>query len=190
MHNLLHVAAEAATHTAEKSGDSGIAALGLNWQGFLFQLVTFVIVLLVLRKFVLPKLVATIEGRRESVEKSLAHAAKTEEALKKSEATIAAMLAEAREEADAVVAASHKEAAQMVEAAERKAATRAEHIVKEAKAQMDVEVGKAREALKAEAAQLVAAATEQIIREKLGPTKDAALIKSALQSTAKGRSNA
>jgi hypothetical protein len=30
----------------------GLSALGLNWQSFLFQLITFVIVLVLLRKFV------------------------------------------------------------------------------------------------------------------------------------------
>ena len=188
MQNVLIQFAEAAK--AAEHSEGGIAALGLNWQAFLFQLITFVIVLLVLRKFVFGKLAATIEGRREAVENSLNHAAATEEKLKKSETQIAKMLAEARTEAEALVAAGHKEAAQMVEEAERKAASRAEHIVTEAKAQMDVEVAKAREALKTEAATLVALATERIIREKLDPTKDAALIKAALAEAAKGRANA
>jgi F-type H+-transporting ATPase subunit b len=186
--NVLIQFAEAAK--AAEHSEGGIAALGLNWQAFLFQLITFVIVLLVLRKFVFGKLTATIEGRRDAVEKSLTDAAKTADELKKSEQAIAALLAEARTEAEALVAAGHKEAVQMVEEAERKAAARAEHIVTEAKAQMDVEVAKAREALKTETATLVALATERIIREKLDPTKDAALIKAALSEAAKGRANA
>lgn len=177
--------AETSHQATEAAG--GIGALGLNWQAFLFQLITFVIVLLILRKFVFGKLVATLEARQKAVEDSLQNATETETKLKDAEKTIAGMLTEARKESEALVSAGHKEAAQMVEAAESKAAKRAEHIVAEAKASMDVEVGKAREALKKETIKLVAAATEQIIGEKLDATKDAKLIDAALAKAAKER---
>lgn len=168
------------TTFAETGG--GLSALGLNVQSFFFQLITFIIVLLVLRQFVFKRLIKTLEDRRTAVETSLKHAAETEAKLKNTEETIAGMLAEARVQADEVVTASHKEAQQMIEAAEGKAEKRAQQIVEDAKTQMDVEVRKAREALKAEAAQLVAQATERIIGEKLDPKKDAALIAAAMQA--------
>lgn len=169
---------------AENGG--GISALGLNWQSFLFQLITFVIVLVILRVFVFGKLVSTLDARQKAVEDSIQNARETEDTLKNAEKTVAGMLAQARQEADDIVSASHKEAAQMLEAAEAKAAKQAQHIVTEAKAQMDVELSKARESLKAETISLVAQATEQIIGEKLDAKKDAALITAAL-SKAKGR---
>lgn len=169
------------THfAAEASG--GIAALGLNVQSFVFQLVTFVIVLLILRKFVYTKLLKTLEDRRNTVEASIENAAETERKLKDAEKTISGMLATARSQADEIVAAGHKEVTQMVEEAEAKAAKRAEHIVAEAKAQMDVEIVKARTELKAETAQLIALATENIIGQKLDAKQDASLISTALRS--------
>jgi F-type H+-transporting ATPase subunit b len=176
------------TQFAAQESAGGIAALGLNWSSFLFQLISFVIVLLILRKFVFGKLVATLEARRRTVEDSLKQAAETEAKLKQAEQTIAGMLTEARKQADEVVATSHKEAGQMLQEAEGKAAKRAEHIVSEAKAQMGIELGKARDALKAETASLVALATERIIGEKLDANKDAALINAAVKS-AKERLN-
>jgi len=178
-------AAETAHQATEAAG--GIAALGLDWKAFLFQLITFVIVLLILRKFVFGKLVATLSARQKAVEDSLKHAAEIEEKLKSAEKTVAGMLTDARKEADEVVSASHKEAAQMLETAEAKSAKRAEHIVAEAKAQMDVEVAKARESLKKETAHLVASATELVIGEKLDANKDAKLIDAALTKAAKER---
>lgn len=178
---LTHLAnAEAATESA-----GGISALGLNWKGFLFQLITFVIVLLVLKKFAFGKLIAVLDARQKAVDDSLRNAAEIEDKLKNAKKTVATMLADARNEADEILSASHKEAAQAVEAAEQKASQRAEHIVKEAKAQMEVEVAKARDALKAETVQLVAQATEHMLREKLDATKDAKLINSALQTATK-----
>lgn len=180
MQSLTLFAAEEAHQAAESAG--GLAGLGLNWQSFLFQLITFVIVLLVLRKFVFGKLVATLESRRQAVEDSLKNAAATEAKLRDAEKDVAAMLADARKQADEVIQTGHKEATQLVEAAEAKAVQRAEHIVKEAKAQMDVEVSKARESLKAETIKLVAEATGQLVQEKLDAGKDAALISRALSA--------
>ena len=176
-----HEAAAAATGNAPEAA-GGIAALGLNVQAFLFELITLVIVFVVLRQFVFKKLVRTLDERRNAVESSIKHAVETEEKLKKAEETIAGMLADGRKQADDIVATAHKEAAHMVEEAEAKAVKRAEHIVSEAKSRMDVEVAKARDALKAETVQLVAAATEQIIGDKLDPAKDAALIEAALNN--------
>lgn len=164
---------------------SGIAALGLNVQYFLFQLISFVIVLLVLRRWVFPKLIATLEARRAAVEQSLEQAKEIEVSMHKAEKQIAAMLHEARSQAEDVVDAAHKEAAKMVEAAEAKATQRAQHIVAEAKTQMETELRAARESLKKETAQLVAAATGQIIQEKVDAAKDAALIARALQAASK-----
>jgi F-type H+-transporting ATPase subunit b len=159
----------------------GLAALGLNWQSFLFQLITFVIVLVLLRKFVYKRLIKTLEDRRAAVEESLEQAAETAKKLQDAEKTVAGMLADARTQADEVVSASRKEATQMLADAEQKAARRAEHIVEEAKAQMDIELEKARRALKQDTAQLVAQATERILGEKLDPAKDERLIATALK---------
>jgi len=169
------------TYAAETPQTGGLSALGLNWQSFLFQLITFVIVLIILRKFVFGKLVATLDSRQKAVEDSIKNAEAAENKLKDAEKTIAGMIADARKDADDIIATGHKESAQMVEAAEAKAAAHAEHIVKEAKSQMNVEIAKARESLKKETAQLVAMATERIIGEKLDPAKDAKLIEAALK---------
>lgn len=177
--------AETVHHASDSAG--GLAALGLDWKAFLFQLITFVIVLLILRKFVFGKLVATLDARQKAVNDSINNARQTETKLKEAETTIASMMADARQEAETVIAASHKEAAQMIEAAEAKAAKRAEHIVAEAKNHLDVEIAKARESLKKETAQLVMAATEQVIREKLDAAKDGKLVDAAVKHAAKER---
>lgn len=167
----------------------GISALGLNVQAFLFQLITFVIVLLILRKFMFGKLVSTLDARQKAVDDSIKNAAETEQKLKNAEKTIAAMMTDARKQADEIIGAGHKEAAQMVEAAETKAAKQAEHIVAEAKAQMDVELAKARDQLKSETIKLVALATEQVVGQKIDAAKDEKLIANAL-ANAKERKNA
>lgn len=174
------------THFAEaEASQGGLAALGLDVKSFLFQFVTFVLLLLILRKWAFPPLVKTLEERRIAVEKSIDQAKQTEVAMQNAEKQISTMLAEARDEAAALVAAGHREAAKMVEEAEAKAAKRAEHIVQEAHTSMEHELGKARTALKQETALLVAEAAGVILREKVDAKKNAELISKALKASEK-----
>lgn len=166
---------------AESGG--GLGSLGINAKGFLFQLITFVLVMLLLKKYVYGKLVDTLEARRQTVLGSLEEAKKAAEELQDTEAKIEKLLAEARQESADIVATAHKEAVAMVEEAESKAQKKAEHIVHEAKSQLDGEILKAREVLKKETKALVADATERIIGQKLSGAADEKLIEQALQES-------
>lgn len=168
------------TFAAEET-PSGLGAFGLNLTAFAFQLITFILVMLLLRKFVYKRLVNTLEERRKAVETSLDQAKESAEELEKTRAKVADMLNEAREEAEGIVATAHKEALAMNEDAEAKAHKKADHIVAEAKSQLDQEVAKARKSLRDETMQLVAVATEAIIKEKVDSKKDETLIRDALK---------
>lgn len=175
MHELLIVAS-----TSEHS--SGLLqALGIDWKLLVEQALAFLILVLVLGKFVYPTLMKAVDSRREEIEAGLKEAKESREALVQAEAKVDDVLAAARKDADAIIARAHTEAGTMVADAEAKAQARAEQIVTDARAQLDSDVRKAREALKADTIKLVAAATEQIIHEKLDEKKDAGLIKKALE---------
>lgn len=168
---------------AESGG--GLSALGLNVQSFVFQLITFILVLVLLRMFVYKKLIATLESRRAAVEQSLDQAKESAAELEQTREKIAGLIKQARAEADDIVTTGHKESAAMIEAAQGKAVKQAEHIVTEAQTRIEAEVRKARTELKKETIQLVAMATEKIIGEKLDPKKDEQLITKALEGTKK-----
>ena len=59
MSPLLQFGAEAAS--------GGLGALGINLQGFLFQMITFVMDLILIRKYVYGRLIDTLETRRKAV---------------------------------------------------------------------------------------------------------------------------
>lgn len=167
-----------AADTEAKSG--GLSSLGINVKGFLFQLITFVLVLLLLRKYVYGQLVGTLEARRKTVLDSIEQAKQASNDLEQAEERVNKLIAEARKESSDIVAIAHKEAAAMVEDAETKAQKRADHIVGEAKAQLDGEILKAKAELKKETRLLVADATEAIIGQKLNSSSDEKLIEQAL----------
>lgn len=166
---------------AEASG--GLGALGINLQGFLFQLITFVLVLMLLHKFVYKRLVETLEARRTAVIESLDNAKEAAAALEKTNEKTAELLKEARKEAADVVALAQKEAAKVAEEAETKASKKAAHLIEQAEARIHSDIAAARVSLHAEMVDLVASATEKVIQSKLDAKKDNDLIKKALEES-------
>lgn len=170
---------------AEASGaTSGIGAFNINLKSFLFQLVTFVLVLLVLKRWVLPPLITTMDKRRETLEQSLEQAKQTQEALSHAEVKAEEILARARVHADEALAAARKSAEEHIVNAEEVAAQRAVLIIKDAEARLEQERTKLREELKGELADLVSDATEIILRQKLDATNDRKLVEQALREIA------
>lgn len=165
--------------TTEPEG--GISALGLNLKGFLFQLLTFVLVLLVLRRWVFPKLVATLEKRRETLEQSLVQARQTQEALQSAETKAAAILRAARQQADAALADARAQAEELIAAGEKAAEERAKRVAEQAEAKMEQDRQRLREELRVELAEIVAVATEKVIARKLNEKDDRALIERSLK---------
>lgn len=166
---------------AEQAG--GLGALGINLQGFLFQLITFVLVLLLLRKYVYGKLVDTLEARRTAVISSLDNAKKAATALEKTNEKTEALMKEARKEAADIVALAQKEAAKVVEESEMKASKKADHILEQAEARIHSDISAAKQSLQSEMVALVASATEKVIEQKLDAKGDRQLIKKALEET-------
>jgi F-type H+-transporting ATPase subunit b len=173
MHALLQT-------VATESSPGLFQALGIDVKLLVEQGLAFLVLVLILGKFVYPALMKAIDDRREAIEAGLQEAKESQEALATAEAKVAEVLEAARKDADEILARSHQESASMVADAESKAKARAEQIVADARQQLSIDVAKAREALKKDTVELVALATERIIGEKLDEQKDAALVKKAL----------
>lgn len=175
---------------AEAAADhsSGIfQALGIDGKLLILQALAFLLLVWLMGKFVYPYLIKAIESRRETIEEGLAQAKKADEDFKKAEEKIGKLMATARSEADDILARSKAEAAGIVESAEEKAARRAEQIVADAHDKLQNDVAAAREALRHETIELVTAATEKVLGEKIDSGKDAKLIDQALAAQAFGK---
>ena len=170
--------------SASTSNPGLLQALGIDGKLLIEQSIAFLILVAILGKFVYPALVKAIDARRDQIEAGMKEAKEAGEALEKAEVKVSELLAEARKEADDIIARTHKETGTMVAEAEEKAKARAEQIVKDARAQLDTDVAKARQALKKDTIELVALATEKIVKEKIDVKKDVHLITEALQEKA------
>lgn len=166
---------------AETASSGGISSLGINLKGFIFQLITFLIVLLILKRYVFPKLVATLEDRRKTLEESLVQAKKTEEALTKAEQSATHILHQAREQADEALAEAKSQARELVEKSESSAKDHAERIIRESETVIAQERTKLRAELKSELASLVAEATGKVLKEKMTAHEDEKLIEKSIK---------
>jgi F-type H+-transporting ATPase subunit b len=164
-----------------EGSSGGISSLGLNVKSFVFQLITFLIVLLILRRWVFPKLVATLEDRRKVLEQSLEQARKTEETLHKTEANAVNILSKARAEADAALSDAQSRAKEIIAGAEKSGEAAAARIVKEAESHLGQERTKLRDEIKEELADLVVTTTEKVIGKRLSAQEDMGLIKDSIK---------
>ncbi|HUC89976.1 MAG TPA: F0F1 ATP synthase subunit B [Patescibacteria group bacterium] len=166
--------------SSEASSPGLFQALGVSWKLLVEQGLAFLILVAILAKFVYPVLMKSVDDRRNQIEAGMKEAKESQAALEKAEAKVGELLEQARKDADDILARTHQEAATVVADAETKANARAEQIVADARAQLGIDVAKAREALKRDTVELVALATERVIGEKLDDHKDADLVKKAL----------
>lgn len=183
MQFITNFASEAAAGHAE--AETGIlVALGIDWRLLILQVVAFAVLLWFLGKFVYPVLIRAIDKREAAIEDSVKAAKNAEAKAEQSEAEVEKLLKQARKEAAEIVDLAHKEAQQQVKDAEDRAKSRGDQIVAEAREQLGRDVTKARAELRADAADLVALATEKIVREKVDAKKDKALLDAALKESA------
>ena len=166
--------------TAEANEDI-FAALGIDWRLLILQIVAFLILVVLLGKFVYPWLMKSVDERQANIEEAAKAAKKAQESAADSEAETAALLAEARKESAEIVATAKLEAAEIAGTSEAKAKSTAEKIVADAHAQISKDIDKARRELHDETLELIALATEKIVRKKLDSKADEALIADVLK---------
>lgn len=160
---------------------SGIGALGVDGKAFIIQLITFILAILVLKKYAVGPIVKIMDKRRATIEKGVNLGEKMQKEQHEMEQKVAAAIADARKEADKIIAEASGRGREIVSEAETQAKTKAEAIVKSAEDRIVQDTKRARKQLEGELASLVSDATEAIVEEKVDAKKDAKLINKALE---------
>ncbi len=166
------------------NSESGIGAFHINLKSFIFQLVTFLIVLMIFKRWILPPLQKTLEDRRSTLEQSLQNAKETEDKLAKAEGKVQEVLKQAREQADIALANANAQAKDVIAKAEIKAEEQAKRIVSETEGRLAQEREELHSQLKAELADLVIATSEKVLRKKIDEQEDRSLVENALKDLA------
>jgi F-type H+-transporting ATPase subunit b len=174
----------ASSHEASEAGGDIFSSLGINGQMLLFQAVAFVILVVLMAKYVFPVLMKAVDDRQEKIDAGQKAAAEAEKKAAEAEERIAELMKEARAEAKDIVTTAKDEAVAMVADGEKKAKARAEKIVADAHDQLEKDVIAARKALHNDTIELVAMATEKVVNKAFSQDVDKKVIANSLKEEA------
>jgi F-type H+-transporting ATPase subunit b len=152
----------------EAASEDIFTSLGIDFKILGLQVLAFVILVIILAKFIYPQINAMLERRDKVISDAIKSAQESEEKAAKLEVESAKELRKARDEANEIIEMARKESADMTTTAEFDAKKRAENIVREAQIDIAKEIETARVQLREETLDLVAEATEKIAEVKLG----------------------
>jgi F-type H+-transporting ATPase subunit b len=150
------------------------------------ELITFLIMLAILARYVYPEIVKLAEARQRAIAEQLKEAeqarAEAEKRLKEAEEK----LNDARKTAQGVIEAATKSGEQLRQELRQKADEESKRAIETARKEIEAEREQAVRAVRSEVAGLVVAATEKVIGETLDDEKHRQLIDKAIAEVASG----
>ena len=149
----------------------------MNINATLFgQTITFLFFLWICFKYIWPPLVEAMRERQKNIAEGLAAAERAEKNLAQAQDQVAAELAKAKEEAAGILDQARARASAMVEEAKGDARTEGERLKEAAQAEIDQEVNRAKETLRAQVAALSVAGAEQVLGASIDASSHGALL--------------
>lgn len=165
-------------------GEGGHGGSVMPW---VWKVVNFAILFFVLAKFGGKPIKDFLAKRTELLEKRLMEARQARELAEKALAEVRERLKNKDSEIEGIVAAARQSGEKEREALISEGRRMSEKAVEQAKANIDYELKRAREALKAEAAELAMELAEKKIGEKLTPELERTLFEESLAKLESGR---
>jgi len=169
---------------AEETSSGGISALGLDPKAFIIQLITFLLVFYVIKRYVFGRVVDLLDKRREVIEQGVQLTAEMVVQRDKLDKEVENTMKKARVEANEVLARTQDQASAMIKEAEAAAQAKVDAMVSEAHKKIEDDTQKARRKLEKDLLSLVVEATEIVTEEKIDAGKDAKLLERALKGRA------
>ena len=147
---------------------------------FFAELIAFILMILVLGKWVYPRIIKAATEREGKIEAGLRAAQEAEDRLSKVQAQVDKTLEEARAQARDILNRSHGEATAEATEVIAKARTDAEALIERARGEIGGERDRAIQDLRAEVSSLVVAATQRLLGETIDAKAHQRLIDDAL----------
>lgn len=167
-------------HTIETEEHS--EGLTLDYGVIGFQILNFIILLVILNQILFKPLVKLLDERQKKIADGVANAEQAEILLQESEATRTKMLKEARAEGQSLIEESRNSGEQVRGEIIEKAQSEAQQIINAGQVALDNERSKAFSELKNEATNLIIQVTEKLLKEKLDKDRDEKLVNEAIEA--------
>ena len=150
------------------------------------ELVTFLVMLAILARYVYPEVVRLAEARQRAIAEQLKEAEKARADAEAQLAEAKAKLDDARKTAQVMVDAASKSGEQLRQELKEKAEVEAKRLTEAARKEIEAERDRAIQSVRGEVAGLVVAATEKVIGETLDAQRHRQLIDRAIAEVASG----
>ncbi|HWS82646.1 MAG TPA: F0F1 ATP synthase subunit B [Ktedonobacteraceae bacterium] len=163
--------ASSITLVEASGGGSALDALGINGLAFISQLISFIIVLVLLGKFVIPRILQTLDKRQAVIREGIENAEKARQDLADATARAEQLITNASRQAQVIIDRATKNAEQIARQIEEEAHVRAEQINQQQIARIQQEVNRARQELSREVVNLSIEVASKVISRSMN-TKD------------------
>ncbi|MBP9761431.1 MAG: F0F1 ATP synthase subunit B [Candidatus Magasanikbacteria bacterium] len=157
-----------------------LSKVGFDWRLALLNLVNFLIIFFLLKKFLFTSIGKKLDERKKMIEKGVEDAKKAKTELQMAEQRAQELIDEAKVAANKLLEQAHDQAKQTGDDMKRKAKEEIELLVMQAKKNIDIDKETMRQELKQETVALVLLVAEKILSQKLDSKKDDAYIKDIL----------
>ncbi|MGE9268866.1 MAG: F0F1 ATP synthase subunit B [Verrucomicrobiales bacterium] len=185
MFNQLYLAAVETAHTSEviEKAEAGFfESFGVNWPFFIAQLLNFIIVIFVLKKFAFGPIQEILEKRRARIAEGEEKLKEIEQRLAESEKETEAKIAEANKEAQRLIDEAKESSTAFTERKSQEAVEQAQGILAKAEAQAKAEREQLAAELKRDFGRLVTATTAKVSGKVLNDDDQRRINEEALQS--------
>ena len=139
-----------------------VTTFGLEWPKFLAQLILFIIVYFVLKKFAFGPIIAMLEQRRKLIEEGQLNAQKIKQQLAEAEQRHTEILTRANQEAQKMIDQARESASLVADRKTQEAVTQAEQIIAKAREASALEYERSMDQLKRELGHLVVETTAKV----------------------------
>ncbi|MDB2310901.1 F0F1 ATP synthase subunit B [Opitutales bacterium] len=186
----LHVVSlDAADAVAGHAEDGGVISelagnFGITWPTLIAQMVNFCIVAIVLYKFAVKPIVATLDERQQKIADGLQYAEEMKAQLAAAERERAEKIKEAAVDAQRILNESREQSKEMIEQKTQEAAAQAEAIIRKASEATEQERKKMLTEVRQEVARLVVATSSKVLSRDLSDTEKSTFSESAAKELA------
>jgi F-type H+-transporting ATPase subunit b len=156
--------------------------LGLNWQGLIWHLINFGVLLFLLRLVLFKPIVTMLDARTKRVQDSMAQADAAKRAAEQAEADRQALLTETRREAEAIRARADDQAKRILADAEARAKERQQLAEQQAEATARQIEERVMSQVRVQLADMVVTAVERVTRGALDASAQRGLVQQFLST--------
>jgi F-type H+-transporting ATPase subunit b len=158
-----------------------LGKIGFDWQVALVNLLNFLVIFWLLKRFFWKGIKKSISERKAKITQGLEDAKRASTDRQMAEKLREENVSEAKQEANTIVASANSKGKDIVEEAKNKAGDERSIILKKAEVDAEQAHKKMQSDFKSEAAELVVAATESLLKEGMDKVKNEELIKKTIE---------